>query len=139
MAERVSSPGISRPLRDLEIRDVVLVRLPRHSPRGYEQEGLRPGVIVGVPRIAGEPRFPVLLLAPFTTDRGYQWSYQSPELYPRLESGAGHLSTKSICLLDQTRAIDLSRVVRRWGRSSADEFAPIQNGIQMILGFMPAD
>jgi mRNA interferase MazF len=129
----------ARAFRDLEIGDVVLVRFPRHAPGGNEQEGLRPGVIVGLPTNLGSPRFPVIIIAPFTTDRGAPWAHQNPELYPRFAAGAGSLSVDSICLLDQIRAIDMSRVVRRWGRLDAEEFAPILSGLMMMLGTRTSD
>ena len=33
----------------LKCGDVVFVNLPSHNPKGHEQEGRRPAVIVGVP------------------------------------------------------------------------------------------
>lgn len=129
----------SMAFRDLEIGDVVLIRLPRHRPHGFEQEGIRPGVIVGVPTMLGTPRFPVLVIAPFTTDRTATWSQRNSLLYPRLHSGSGNLSADSVCLLDQVRAIDISRITRRWGRLSSSEFAPIQDGLMRMFGLATAD
>jgi mRNA interferase MazF len=43
--------------RDLAPGDVVMVAFPRHNPRGHEQEGMRPAIVVGVPH--GPMRFPL--------------------------------------------------------------------------------
>lgn len=90
--------------------DIYLATFPEHDPRGHEQEGLRPAVVLAVPSKA---RFPVLLVAPLTTDRGQPWAPAAPDLYPRLPKGTAGLPGDSIVLLDQARSIDASRV-RRW-------------------------
>ncbi|MBM4396801.1 MAG: type II toxin-antitoxin system PemK/MazF family toxin [Deltaproteobacteria bacterium] len=92
--------------------DVFIASFPEHDPRGHEQEGLRPAVVLAVP---SRSRFPVLLVAPLTTDRGQEWASAAPGLYPRLPKGAGGLPADSIVLLDQTRSIDAVRVRRMLG------------------------
>jgi mRNA interferase MazF len=138
---RVSNGRGSRStsFRELEIGDVVLIRFPRRAPHGYEQEGMRPGVIVGLPTNLGIPRFPVVIVAPFTTDRGAPWSYRHPDLYPRFAAGSGSLSADSICLLDQIRAIDTSRVARRWGRLNTQEYDSILNGLLRMISTQTSD
>ena len=42
----------------IAIGDLVLVALPVHNPLGREQQGTRPGVVVGVP--SGEIRYPTI-------------------------------------------------------------------------------
>ncbi len=42
----------------IKIGDVLLVALPRHFPLGHEQEGMRPSIVVGLPRRLGKPRYP---------------------------------------------------------------------------------
>lgn len=128
-----NSESRMRSVQPLKIGDVVLVRLPVHSPHGFEQEGMRPGLIVGLPSNLGTPRFPVVVIAPFTTDRNARWAERNPELYPRFAAGTGNLSSDSICLLDQIRAIDVSRISRRWGSVTPSEFAPVQNGLQRMM------
>ncbi len=92
--------------------DVVIVALPTHTPRGREQQGTRPGVVVGIP--SGEVRYPMLMIAPLTTQSG-SWALNNPSLYQRLEAGTGGLPQSSIVLLDQTRGLDISRVVAYLG------------------------
>ncbi|MEH2280268.1 MAG: type II toxin-antitoxin system PemK/MazF family toxin [Nostoc sp.] len=52
----------------LECGDVVIVTLPTSNPRGCEQQGTRPAVVVGIPW--GEVRYPMLMIAPLTTQSG---------------------------------------------------------------------
>ncbi|WP_292760831.1 type II toxin-antitoxin system PemK/MazF family toxin [Nostoc sp. NOS(2021)] len=52
----------------LECGDVVIVILPTSNPRGREQQGTRPAVVVGIPW--GEVRYPMLMIAPLTTQSG---------------------------------------------------------------------
>jgi mRNA interferase MazF len=44
--------------------DVLVVALPSHEPKGHEQEGYRPAIVVGVPK--GEVRYPVVIAIPLT-------------------------------------------------------------------------
>lgn len=111
--------------------DVILVGFPAHFPPGREQEGLRPAVVVGVPE---EPvRFPVVLVAPLTTQRG-AWAQTNPTVYPFLPAGIGGLSKPSTILLDQLRSIDLSRVGGHIGRLVGEEYAVVTRGLRKLLG-----
>ena len=96
--------------RDLAVGDVISALFPEHVPGGREQQGYRPAVVVGLPRVVGVPRFELLVVVPMATDRSQQWSERSPDLYPRLENGTANLRSPSICLLDQVRAIGVERV-----------------------------
>jgi mRNA interferase MazF len=80
----------------LDSGDIVIIALPDHRPRGHEQQGTRPVVIVGIPE--GETRYLMIMIAPLTTQTG-SWSTNNANLYPRLESGTGGLSQPSIVLL----------------------------------------
>lgn len=48
--------------------DVLLIALPSHDPKGHEQEGLRPAIVVGIPR--GPVRYPVVIVVPLTSKSG---------------------------------------------------------------------
>ncbi|WP_211252406.1 type II toxin-antitoxin system PemK/MazF family toxin [Deinococcus marmoris] len=106
---------------------------PEHDPSGHEQEGPRPAVLVGLPTNAGRPRFPVLMLAPVTTFRGHAWVTAAPGLYPVLPAGAGGLRVPSVVLIDQTRALDASRVSRYLGLLTPEEYAPVQAAVRLIF------
>jgi mRNA interferase MazF len=96
--------------------DVLLVAFPEHDPQGHEQEGMRPALVLASPTGA---RFPVLLVAPMTTDRGQPWAAAAPWLYPRLAKGTAGLPADSIVLLDQARSVDAERARRVLGALDA--------------------
>ncbi len=110
--------------------DIVLVVLPGQHPRGREQEGLRPAVVVGIPP---QPlRFPLLLLAPLTSQRG-PWAEAHPELYPSVGADSLGLRKPSIVLMDQIRACDLSRIRARIGKLDRDGSDRVRTALQAIF------
>lgn len=92
--------------------DIVLVNLPLHEPKGHEQEGLRPAIIVAVP--TGHLRYPVVIVVPVTSQTG-SWSNQNPVLYHQIPHGTGGLPRLSVALIDQVRAIDVRRITTYLG------------------------
>jgi len=114
---------------------VLRVNLAQRIPTGHEQEGLRPVIVVGLPTLAGQPRYPVIVVVPLTTDREQKWVQSSPTLYPRLPSGAGGLPKDSVVLLDQIQIIDASRVVLKLGELKKREMGPIAKGLKRMLNF----
>lgn len=117
----------------LRLGAVFLAHFPEHDPRGREQEGPRPAVLVGLPTHAGRPRYPVLLLAPVTTFKGQDWASAAPLLYPVLRAGAGGLDLASVVLTDQTRALDAGRLARFLGNLTPDEYAPIKQALRLAF------
>jgi len=113
---------------------VFVADFPEHDPSGHEQEGPRPAVLVGLPTYAGRPRFPVLMLAPVTTFREQAWVTAAPDLYPVLRAGAGGLRVDSVVLVDQTRALDASRVSRYLGALTEQEYAPVRAAVRLTFG-----
>lgn len=120
----------------VSVGDIVSADFPEHNPREHEQEGPRPAVVVGVPETLGASRFPTLLLAPLTSDRGEarRWAAKSPELYPRLPRGSAGLRSNSICLLDQVRALGAERIRGYLGSLSGEEYRPILEGLRRMMG-----
>jgi len=119
--------------RDVQFGDILLVNLPVHIPTGHEQQGLRPALIVGLPQKLGTPRYPVLLVAPLTTQRG-NWSKRSPKLYPVIQAGVGGLNITSTVLLDHLRAVDQTRIVNYIGTLNHKDFRSIQKRIVRLFG-----
>lgn len=119
--------------RRLAPGDIVLARFPEHRPPGHEQHGLRPALVVGLPDLLGQPRFPVVLAAPLTTDRRQAWASRSSRLYPRLPAGTGGLPADSLALLDQTRSLDWERVAGYLGTLPSEAYRPIRDGLRDML------
>ena len=61
------------------LRDVLLVQLSKRDPKGHEQEGTRPVIVVGLPDALGKSRFPLLIVVPLTTQIE-KWSTTAPRL-----------------------------------------------------------
>lgn len=113
----------------LELRDVVTARFPAQDPRGHEQEGYRPAVVVGLPETLGRPRFKMVLVVPLTTDRNQSWAAASPDRYPRFEAGVAGLPQPSVVLLEQARTLDTGRMARYLGQLSEAQYEPIKRGL----------
>jgi len=114
----------------LKCGDVVFVNLPSHSPKGHEQEGRRPAIIVGVP--LGDVRYPVVVVVPLTTQFG-GWVNRNSSLYPIIQAGAAGLPQKSVALCDQIRAVDIQRVIGYLGSLSFEQYLPIIDGVKRVL------
>ena len=114
----------------LKCGDVVFVNLPSHNPKGHEQEGRRPAVIVGVP--LKDVRYPVVVVVPLTTQFG-GWVNKNSALYPIIQAGTAGLPQKSVALCDQIRAVDIQRVIGYLGSLSVDEYLPITDGVRRVL------
>jgi mRNA interferase MazF len=111
--------------RVLQVGDVVTFKFPSQVPRGREQEGFRPAIVVGLPSRLGKLRFTLIFVVPMTTDRGQDWVRNSPNLYVRFAAGVAGLKSLSIALLDQVRAIDLARVVLYRGSLTSQQYGKI--------------
>ena len=113
--------------------DLLLVALPSHKPKGHEQEGYRPVIVVGVP--IGVVRYPVVIVVPLTTHSGL-WAEENPDLYQHIPSGSGGLYQDSIALIDQLRAVDVRRVKAYLGSLDTKSFYPIRASLFKLLNFV---
>jgi mRNA interferase MazF len=68
-----------------------------------------------------------------TTDRGQDWVKNSPNLYVRFAAGVAGLKSPSIALLDQVRAVDVSRVVAYRGSLSSQQYGEIAEAFRQII------
>ena len=114
----------------IEPGDVILISFPVHNPKGHEQEGSRPAIVVGVPK--GAVRYPVVFVVPLTTQSG-TWAENNPGLYPRIPHGAAGLTQDSIALIDQLRAVDVRRVQFYLGCLEKDIFNPMRKSILRLF------
>jgi mRNA interferase MazF len=117
----------------LQIGDVVTAKFPSQNPSGREQEGYRPAIVVGIPNRLGKLRFPLVFVVPMTTDRGQEWANINPNLYVRFSAGIAGLKSPSIALLDQVRAIDISRIVAYRGSLTPQQYEAIAESLQKIM------
>ena len=117
----------------LQIGDVVTAKFPSQNPIGREQEDYRPAIVVGLPSRSGKLRFPLVFVVPMTTDRGQEWADINPNLYVRFLAGVAGLKSPSIALLDQARAIDVSRIAAYRGSLASQEYAAIAEALQKII------
>lgn len=98
-------------------------------------------MVVGLPEVLGVPRFPMVLVAPITSDRdgAARAAAQSPRLYPRFAKGTANLSKDSVCLLDQVRALDASRLEGYLGKLGDTDYGPVWDGLREMFGLaLPA-
>jgi mRNA interferase MazF len=116
----------------LEIGDVIRVLLPRHVPAGHEQEGQRPAVVIGTTDGLGSTRFPMLMIAPMTTQLE-AWTRNNPLLYPIIPAGIAGLSQDSAILLDQLRALSLSRLLGFMGTLETAQIEKIKSATGKIF------
>ena len=119
--------------RILQIGDVVTAKFPSQLPSGREQEGFRPAIVVGLSSRLGKPRFSLVFVVPMTTDRGQEWAVNSSDLYMQFSAGVAGLKSPSIALLDQVRAIDVSRIVAYRGSLTSQQYTAIAQAIQQII------
>jgi mRNA interferase MazF len=105
---------------------VVLVRLD--PPRGHEQRGTRPCIIVSDPEITSDQRFPLVGVIPLSGVAA------EGALYPRLEPGRSGLRKVSYALVDQVRSVDKRRVERVFGRIATHELDAVDLGLTLFLG-----
>jgi len=105
---------------------VVVVDLD--PPKGHEQRGVRPCILVSDPDIIGDQRFPLICVVPVTGAAG------EGLLYPPLAPGKSGLAKKSFALIDQLRSIDKRRVRGVFGELAPGEIAAIDQGLAVFLG-----
>jgi mRNA interferase MazF len=110
------------------VGEILWVDFPQRLPPGHEQLGRRPVVVVGVPERVQPIPYRVLLVVPLTRTR-----FQGP-LFPLIPAGTGGLPADSTALIYQVGAIDVRRVVGRFGLLSDDEMAPFLAGLKLVFG-----
>jgi mRNA interferase MazF len=118
--------------RPLAVGSIILVTLPSSNPRGREQEGKRPTLVVGLPM--GAVRYPMVVVLPMTTATG-PWVDRNPDLYYRLNAGTAGLTRDSVILIDQIRSTDVARVSGYLGSLTTVQYRPILEVLQQLFHF----
>lgn len=67
------------------------------------------------------------------TTQSSSWVFNNPSLYPCLLADAGALSLSSIVLLDQTRGLDINRVLAYLGTLTPEQYVPIIDGLRQLF------
>jgi len=116
---------INQPVFD--VREIVWVDLPVRMPRGHEQHGRRPVVIVALPERVQQLPYRMLLGVPLTR------SQFTGSLFPLLSSGAGGLTADSTALVYQLLSIDVDRIKGRIGILTDDEYQPIKDALHLMM------
>src|SRR5712691_6696529 len=104
--------------------DLLLVSLPSSDRR--EQSGRRPAVAVQMDQ-SGEP---MLLVAPVTSNLAALRFAFSIRVEPSPENG---LTTVSVIMVFQMRAIDKTRIIRKIGRLSKEDMERVDAEIWRML------
>jgi mRNA interferase MazF len=99
--------------------DIYHVRLP--TSRGHEQRGARYGVIVQTDALLG---LSTAIIAP--TSRSAAPATFRPEIQLAGET--------TRVLVEQLRAVDLSRLDRQAGRLTSDEQRAVDDALELVLG-----
>ena len=106
--------------------DVYLTRID--PCEGSEQAGTRPAVIVS--RDAINRSSPVVIVVPCTTWRAGRKVYPSQIL---LRPPDGGLSTDTLALGEQIRAIARDRLITRWGVLAPQTMAQLDRALSIAL------
>ncbi|HEX9930006.1 MAG TPA: type II toxin-antitoxin system PemK/MazF family toxin [Pyrinomonadaceae bacterium] len=104
--------------------DVLLVNLP--STNGHEQSGRRPAIAVQTD-FAGEP---MLMIAPVTSNLNALHFAFAVQIEPSTENG---LTTTSVVMIFQMRAIDKNRIVRKIGKLSDEDLQKVDVEIKRLF------
>ena len=112
--------------------DILTAQLPLHIPRGHEQQGYRPVLVIGDITQLAPLRYPMVLVVPLSS-QVEAWTRINPE-YLVLPRGAGGLPTASVVLLEHARGVDEARLLRRLGRLTSEAYTPIRERLTQLLG-----
>ena len=111
---------------------ILEVRFPEHKPRAHEQEGLSPCLLILDTGRLQSVAFPQLWVAPITSTH-----LESGATRVQLNNGDGDLELGGTLMLDQMRAIDVSRMRGQFGRIQGTKLEEIRSALvdifQLIL------
>ncbi len=110
------------------IGDIYAVEIP--SSDGHEQAGTRPAIIIQDPQF--EKHLPTVIIVPFTSQLKAQAFPGTYLVHPDSEN---NLSTDSVALCFQMRAIDKRRLKNRIGKLSSKDWAEIEKQLKKLLNF----
>jgi mRNA interferase MazF len=112
----------------MDVGDICIVEIP--SSDGHEQAGARPAIVVQAPQF--ENQLPTVLIVPLTSQLAAQSFPATFTIHPTPQNG---LTTLSIALVFQLRAIDRRRLKRKIARLSDSDFAQLVQHIKALMPF----
>ncbi|MBI5653016.1 MAG: type II toxin-antitoxin system PemK/MazF family toxin [Chloroflexi bacterium] len=110
----------------MNIGDIYAVEIPPSN--GHEQAGTRPAVIIQSPRF--ELRLPTVLIVPLTSQLKAQ---MFPGTFVIEPDAANRLTTRSVALVFQLRAIDKRRLKNQIGKLGQADLTLIQSHIKQLI------
>lgn len=110
----------------MEIGDFYTGEIPASD--GHEQAGARPAIIAQASQFGD--RLPTVLIVPLTSRLTAQ---SFPGMFLIQPDSDNNLSTTSVALVFQFRAIDKRRVKRRPGRLSASDLSQVHDQVKTLL------
>ncbi len=102
--------------------EIWLVKIPKSN--GHEQSGLRPVIVLS------SVEANVVFILPFTSNLTALRFIHTVEILPSVTNG---LSTASVALVFQLRAIDSKRLIRKIGDLETDTMAQVNEMIKKLL------
>lgn len=106
--------------------DIYLVEIPASG--GHEQQGVRPAIIVQTAE--NIDRVPTVLIVPFTTQIK---AASFPFTFAVEPDSTNNLTSTSIALVFQLRAIDKKRMKNRLGNLSTGDMQVLKQKLKNIL------
>jgi mRNA interferase MazF len=85
-------------------------------------------VLLSDREVIGDPRFPLVCVAPISGRAG------EGLLYPALAAGPSGLTKESFVLIDQLRTVDKRRIWRVFGVLGREEMRAVEEGLGAFLG-----
>ena len=111
--------------------DVIIVYIPTPSDHtGHEQIGSRPAVVVQSD--VNDSNLPTAMIIPFTSNLQAMRFPHTIRIEPSTYNG---LSTPSVLLVFQLRAIDKRRIGRTVGRLETSNINQLKIELKSLLGF----
>ena len=108
--------------------DIYLVEIPASAIEGREQQGLRPAIIVQTSD--NIDKVPTVLIIPFTTQIK---ASNFPFTFAVLPDSSNNLSSVSVALIFQLRAIDKKRLKNKIGKLNLNDMQVLKQTIKTLL------
>jgi len=110
----------------VNVGDIYLVEIPASG--GHEQQGVRPAIVVQTSE--NIDRVPTVLIVPFTTQIK---AANFPFTFVVEPDSTNNLTSTSVALVFQLRAIDKKRLKSKIGNLNSDDMQILKQNLENIL------